>query len=203
MPKSLCPPSEDVVPSSEEVTSTASANLYDVTTDVMDAIWHRAGVLSEEVGSVMDSLRWQIPRLARLESLHDQSKVSVAQVLAEQAQAIGDKTFFIWHGRAYSYREANRRVGRMAEALYAGGVRRGQYVGIFMNNHPNYLMAVGAISRLGAVSVLINTGARGASLTHAMESGEVDVLLCDWEHLLVGRSAFSGGKIVLVGRVSM
>ena len=69
-----------------------------------------------------------------------------------------------------------------------------------MNNHPNYLMAVGAISRLGAVSVLINTGARGTSLTHAMESGEVDVLLCDWEHLALGRGAFPGGKVVLLGR---
>jgi putative long chain acyl-CoA synthase len=199
-PKSLSPQAEDVSDGVEEPDTSTSTTLYDVATDFMDGVWERAGAMSEEVGSVMDSLRWQIPRLARLETLHDQSQVSVGQVLSEQAKAIGDKTFFIWHGRAYSYREADRRVSRMAAGLYAGGVRRGQYVGILMDNHPNYLVSVGAISRLGAVSVLINTGARGTSLTHAIESGEVDVLLCDHEHVHHGKEAFGNGKIVLVGR---
>lgn len=183
----------------EDVRPSRSAVLYERATDFLDRIWEGVGDRTEALGGVFDSLRWQIPRLLRLESLHDDTRVNISRVLAEQAEGIGEKTFFIWKGRAFSYREANQRVSETAEALSLAGARRGHHVGVFMNNAPEYLIIVAAVSRLGGVSVLLNTGSRGASLAHAIQEGEVDLLVCDERHVSEGRRAFPEGSVLLSG----
>ncbi len=165
--------------------------LYDLATSVVDGLWHRLGDVSLEVAGLVDGLRYQLPRLARLESLHDGSRVSIGRALAEQAEAIPDATFFLWQGRAYTWAEADRRVNQVLAALVGQGVRRGHHVGVLMDNGPDFLTVVAAVSRLGAVSVLLNAGMRGRSLAHALAAGEVDVLVVDPAHAEVAADAFA------------
>ncbi|PKN57372.1 MAG: acyl-CoA synthetase [Deltaproteobacteria bacterium HGW-Deltaproteobacteria-14] len=171
--------------------------LYDLATDVLDGLWHKLGDVSVEANAVVGALRWQLPRLARLASMAPHSRVSYAKVLAEQAHAIGDEPFFVWRGRAYSYRDAHIRVSAVAAALYDIGVRRGHRVGVLLGNHPDTLTLVGAVNRLGAVSVLLKPGSRGESLRHDLAEGEADYLACDPEHLEVGHAAFGRGTLLL------
>ena len=175
----------------------AGARLYDLAGDVIDGLSHRAGSASREVVGVIDAMRWQLPRLARLASLHDDSRVSISRMFAEQAEAIPDAPFFLWEGRAFTFGEANQNINRAAHALAGAGVRRGHHVGVLMDNHPDYLLVVAALNRLGAVAVLLPQEARGASLEHALAAGDVVTLVAGPQHLI--RAAAFRGPVLLVG----
>ena len=70
-------------------------------------------------------------------------------------------------------------MNHIAAALYQAGVRPGQAVGLVMDNHPDCLTALAALSRLGAVAVLLNPAMRGAALpSQAMQvTGVKDVIV--------------------------
>ncbi|MBL8636845.1 MAG: long-chain-acyl-CoA synthetase [Myxococcales bacterium] len=141
------------------------------------ALWRKAGDLALDVTSGARWIRWQLPRVVDLLRFWDSAQMSMAATLADQARAIPDRTFFLWEGRAYSYQEADRRVTQIAAALYACGVRHGQTVGLLMDNHPDCLTALSALSRLGAVPALLNPSTRGAALSHALQVTQVRDLI--------------------------
>ena len=75
--------------------------------------------------------------------------MTLGGILDAQADNLPDNTFFLWEGRAYSYRQANERVDALVRHLYAIGVRPGATVGILMDNQPDYLTSTVALNRLG------------------------------------------------------
>ena len=164
------------------------------------AAFERLGELSEDLGNYLDNARWQLPRLNRLRNLQDDSLVSVGRSLAEQAHAIGDRTFFLWRGRAFSYAEASRRVDAVVKGLIACGIRPGQKVGVMMKSRPSHLSLVTAINRLGAISVMISPEISDLVLPRALELGEADVLVTDPDSAARAR-AVVGGKILVLGGV--
>lgn len=173
--------------------------LYDLATELADGLWHKLGDVSRDFGNVIDTVRWQLPRLAQLESLDDDSPVNIGRALDEQARAIPDKTFFLWDGRAYTYAQANRRVNQLLHAMVDAGAKPGQHIGVLMNNHPDLLTAVAAISRLGAVAVLLNSGLRGLSLDQALQAAYVAWLVCGPDHVEPASQAFEAGPVGVLG----
>jgi putative long chain acyl-CoA synthase len=137
-------------------------------------------------------MRWQIPRLARIESLKDQETISLSRMLAEQARAIPEQPFLVWEGRAFSYAQANERVNLALTALHRLGVRPGGHVGVLMGNHPDVLTVVTALNRMGAVAVMLHTEARGATLEHALGVAPVTHLVVDPER---AQAALEGRQV--------
>lgn len=162
----------------------------------------RLGELSRQALSLFSILRWQMPRLAQLARLREDSQASFAAMLSEQARAIPENPFFLWHGRAFTYAEANERVSELARVLYAAGVRPGDRVGVFMANHPRYLTAVTALNRMGAVAVLLPAEARGLSLEHVLRAGGVQRLIADAAHAALARESFPAGPLYVLGRLA-
>jgi putative long chain acyl-CoA synthase len=184
----------------EDVAAGGVRGLYDLATEAVDSLWRRMGDVSLEVSEVVDTLRWQLPRLAQLKRVEGDSRISLAAMLSEQAAAIPERTFFLWRGKAYSYREAEARVNQTLCALVASGVKPGDHVGVLMSNSPWYLTAVMALNRLGAVAALLNTGVRGRSLEQALAAAAVDVLICDGEHAAGLAGALPDGKLLVLDR---
>jgi len=141
------------------------------------AALRQAGQVALDATRLAHWTRWQVPRLLRLARIWDSAPMSIGRTLAAQAQAIPNRTFFLWEGRAYSYAEADARVTRIAAALYECGIRAGQAVGLLMENHPDCLSALAALSRLGAAPVLINPATRGVALQHAISVGQIRDLI--------------------------
>jgi len=160
----------------------------------------RLGELSEDLGSYLDNARWQLPRLNRLRNLQDDSLISCGRTLADQAHKIGDRTFFLWRGRAFTYAEANRRVDAVVRGLIACGIRPGDKVGVMMKSRPSHLSVVTAINRLGAVSVLLSPDTPDEAISRAMELGEAEVLLVDPDSAARSRKAI-GGRVLVLGGV--
>ncbi|MET0340854.1 MAG: AMP-binding protein [Polyangiales bacterium] len=148
---------------------------------------------------LFDNVRYQLPRLGRLGRLSSRSYVSCGRTLAEQAARIGDHTFFLWEGRAHTYAAADRRVDAIVRGLIACAVTPNERVGVMMHARPTYLSLVAAISRLGAVAVLISPEGERVGLKDALRLGEVQTLICDPEHAARARETFKGPVLVLGG----
>ena len=142
------------------------------------ALWLQLGQVGLSVTGTARWSRFQVPHLAKLGRFWDRAHLSLGRLLDEQARALPNQTFLLWDDRAYTYAEANQRVNHIAAALYQAGVRPGQAVGLVMDNHPDCLTALAALSRLGAVAVLLNPAMRGAALSQAMQvTGVKDVIV--------------------------
>jgi putative long chain acyl-CoA synthase len=164
------------------------------------AVLERIGDVGADLGDYLDNLRWQVPRLARLRRLADDTPISLGRTLAEQASSNPDRTFFLWRGRAFTYADANRRIDAVVRGLIACGVRAGQRVGVLMQSRPSHLSVVGALSRLGAVAVLFSPETPDSALPRAFEAGEIEMLVVDPDIATRARATF-GGKVLMLGGV--
>ncbi|HEY8479618.1 MAG TPA: AMP-binding protein [Spirillospora sp.] len=120
-----------------------------------------------------------LPRLARLERIQPDTRVSMGLLLDEQARRRPDEVFFLYHGRGYTYDAARRRIDAIVRGLIHIGVRRGDAVGVLMRTRPTALALVAALSRLGAVAVLLRPD--GDPAAEARLSG-VTRVIADPEH---------------------
>jgi len=155
--------------------------------------------LSLGLGNYLDNARWQLPRIARLRNLQDDARISLGQTLADKARQIGDRTFFLFHGRAFTYADANRRVDAVVRGLVACGVRAGDKIGVMMKSRPSHLSVVAALSRLGAVAVLLSPATPDELLAHALALGDAETLIVDPDGAARARAAITGKVLVLGG----
>ncbi|MDL4819113.1 alpha/beta fold hydrolase [Actinomadura opuntiae] len=96
-----------------------------------------------------------LPRLARLERIHSNTRMSMGLLLDEQARRMPEEVFFLYQGRAHTHDAAKRRIDAIVRGLLHIGVRHGEAVGVLMGTRPSALALVAALSRLGAVAVLL------------------------------------------------
>nr|MBA2540261.1 alpha/beta fold hydrolase [Deltaproteobacteria bacterium] len=139
----------------------------------------RLAELSEDLGGYLDNARWQLPRLNKLRNLQDDSLISLGRALADQARSIGDRTFFLFRGRAFTYAETNRRIDAVVRGLIACGIQPGQKVGVMMRSRPSHLSVTTAINRLGAVSVLLSPDTADDLIARCLDLGEAEVVIVD------------------------
>jgi long-chain acyl-CoA synthetase len=83
-------------------------------------------------------------------------KGPVFQFLDQSAQKYPDRACTIFKGAVVSYKEMNAISDRIAGALVAMGVKKGDRVGIFMPNTPQFVMAYFGILKAGGVVVATN-----------------------------------------------
>ncbi len=170
-------PRVDVIATAAE-SAEPTSSLLPIVHAAQRAMWQESSRLALSVTGAARWSRWQVPHLLKLGRFWDRAPLSIGRLLSEQARSLPQQTFLLWEGRAYTYAEANRRVQRIAAALYACGVRPQQPVGLVMDNHPDCLTALAALSRIGSVAVVLNPAAHGVAFQHALEvTGIADVIL--------------------------
>lgn len=74
----------------------------------------------------------------------------------------------IFEDKEYTYRELNAWTNRVAHSLVDLGVQKGNVVAVLLENRPELLVCIAALTKIGAVAALINTGLRGAALRHSL-----------------------------------
>ncbi len=125
-----------------------------------------------------------LPRLARLGQINDHTRISLGRIIDEQAAAAPGGEFLLFDGRVHTYEAVNRRINNVVRGLIEVGVRQGDHVGVLMETRPSALVAIAALSRLGAVSVLMPPG---GDLATAVQIGGVSELLTDPTNLEAAR----------------
>ena len=117
-----------------------------------------------------------LPRLVRLGQINDHTRISLARIIDEQAEAAPSGEFLLFDGRVHTYEAVNRRINNVVRGLIDVGVRQGTRVGVLMDTRPSALVAIAALSRLGAVAVLMP---HDADLNQVLRLGGVTDVITD------------------------
>ncbi len=106
---------------------------------------------------------------------------TIAKVLSSNAAKFGDKTFltYVPDGRTFSYRDIDLKSNQLANGFLQLGLKKGSHVAVMMDNCPEQLMAYFALGKIGAVSVPINTAARGQQLAHLLKLSDAETLITE------------------------
>jgi long-chain acyl-CoA synthetase len=96
--------------------------------------------------------------------------MNIAQHVERAAAIFPDHAAIVFEGTALSYRELNARATRLAHAITAHGVGRGDRVALYLPNIPAFAVCYLAALKAGAVAVSINS---------VFKSGEVKYILDD------------------------
>ncbi len=100
---------------------------------------------------------------------------TIGSLLEETARMNPEHDALIYSDRdlKYSYRELNSRVDRIARGLVAMGIGKGDHVGIWATNIPDWLPIFFAVARIGAVLVTVNTSYRPAELEYVIRHSDM------------------------------
>ena len=117
-----------------------------------------------------------LPRLARLGQVNDHTRISLGRIMSEQARDNPHGEALLFDGRVHTYEAVDRRINNVVRGLIDVGVRQGTRVGVLMETRPSALVAIAALSRLGAVAVLMPPD---SDLAAAARLGAVTEIIAD------------------------
>jgi putative long chain acyl-CoA synthase len=177
---------------------------------VVDRIGHAAATAVEVGAGIAGGIAWLVgaalhngieltsetaralPRLTRLGTLGPATTISLGAMVAEQARRAPNGQCFLYDGRMHTNEAVDARIDNVVRGLISVGIRPATRVGILMRTRPSALAAIAALSRLGAVAVLLSPDGDLAAAQHLTG---FHTLVTDPENL---RSAAASGARVLV-----
>ncbi len=106
-------------------------------------------------------------------------EATIPAFLAESVRRHGARTAAVFRqtGDRWSYEDFARLVDRLAAGLLAIGVYKGDRVGIWAPNRPEWLLTQFATARIGAILVNINPAYRTSELEYALNKVGVSTLI--------------------------
>ncbi len=170
----------------------------DAVADTAKAAWRRFGDMTASATDALAAIRYQEPRLRRLAELTPDPRTSASLWLAERARAEPDATFFLYQGRAFTYRDADTRVSNVVRGLWACGVRPREAVGVVMGSRPSFLSVVTALVRLGAVPVIAPPDAPAECIAGAFTTAGVKRVVADPQHA-ASAASIAGVEVLALG----
>ncbi len=96
----------------------------------------------------------------------------IGRALAAAADALPDRSMYIYQGREISFREMNDQSDRMAAGLLRLGFTKGDRIGIIGLNQPEWLYTYFAAAKIGVVIVGLNVRYRDTELEYILNQSE-------------------------------
>jgi fatty-acyl-CoA synthase len=103
---------------------------------------------------------------------------TLGQVLERQVSHYPGKEFIVFPDRnlRFTYAEFYQRVNNLARGLLAIGIGKGDHIGIWATNVPDWLTYLFAASKIGAVTVTVNTAYRTHELEYIVRQSDIKAL---------------------------
>lgn len=110
--------------------------------------------------------------------MHQLSERTLGEWLEYWAEKTPDKEYLIYSDRdlRFTWAEFNERVDTMAKGLINIGVGRGDHVGIWAANVPDWLTLLFACAKIGAIYVTVNTNYKQHELEYLCENSDMHTL---------------------------
>lgn len=93
---------------------------------------------------------------------------STGAILERNARRYANNTALRYSDWSWTYAEFNAWVNRYAASFREAGIRKGDCVGILLENRPEALVAAAAANKLGAVAGMLNHNQKGDVLKHSV-----------------------------------
>lgn len=104
-------------------------------------------------------------------------------ILEERAKTTPNVEAIIFEGQRITYGEYLDKVNQFAKGLFALGVRKGDHVGLWMTNRPEWCYTRHAIYKLGAIMVPINTRYKPHEIGYILKQGDISTLVMEQKFL--------------------
>jgi len=101
---------------------------------------------------------------------------TLSQVLSQSAASFPNRPVIANDGKRITYKDLNARVDHVARGLIELGVAKGDKVGLWMPNVPEWIVAYFAVARIGAVVVPMNTRYKSHEVQYILENSEATTL---------------------------
>jgi acyl-CoA synthetase (AMP-forming)/AMP-acid ligase II len=102
---------------------------------------------------------------------------TVADVLREQVQNRGEHPLLICDSDRLTYAEAHQRSTKLACGLITLGAGKGTHVGVLYPNGPDFIVAMLAAARVGAVVIPFSTFGTAPELATQLAHADVEIML--------------------------
>ena len=109
--------------------------------------------------------------------------MNLSNLIIQVATYYGEKKALVYGTSNYTYQELNNRINRVAALLRDQGISKGDRVGIYLTNRPEWIMAYYGIIRIGAVAVCISASYKSTELAHLIEDSQSSILITSEELL--------------------
>jgi fatty-acyl-CoA synthase len=107
------------------------------------------------------------------------TKKTIGAYFEEQVKRLPDHDFIVYPDRDlhWTYSQFNERVDNLAKGLLATGIGKGDHVGIWATNVPDWTTFMFATAKIGAVLVTINTQYRSFELEYVAKHADLAALV--------------------------
>jgi long-chain acyl-CoA synthetase len=104
---------------------------------------------------------------------------NLKQMLEKTASEVPQQTAIVLGSRKVSYRELDETSNKIANALISLGIKKGDHVALLMSRNPDWVINCFGALKAGAVSVLLDSGAKAPELEPLLRETDPKVLITE------------------------
>jgi len=103
---------------------------------------------------------------------------TLGDFLEKQVEIDPEREFIIYPDRnlRFTYKDFDERVNMLAKGLLTLGIGKGDHVGIWAKNVPDWLTFMFATAKIGAVLVTVNTAYKGHELEYVLKQSDMNTI---------------------------
>lgn len=122
--------------------------------------------------------------------------MNLIQSLERNARNNSQKTAIIFRDKVYNYKQYNEEVNRIANALVAYGVKKGDKIAMMMKNSDQFAFVYYAILKAGGVAVPVNFRLTAKEASHIINNSDSIIVFADEDLGQTVRKASEGNEKV-------
>ncbi|XP_014090864.2 long-chain fatty acid transport protein 4 isoform X1 [Bactrocera oleae] len=111
---------------------------------------------------------WAYLKLLRLTKKYERENFTIADIFQMQVKQNPNKYAIISDTQQWTFRQLDEFSNRVANLFHAQGFRKGEVVGLLLENRAEFVGIWLGLSKIGVITPLINTNQRGPSLLHSI-----------------------------------
>lgn len=130
------------------------------------------------------------------------SAYNLASTLAHHADRVPDRPCLVWGAETITYAELDRRAALTAGGLARLGVGRGDVAAVLLYNCPEFLEAMFAVARLGAIFMPLNWRLAGEEIAYIVGHAGAKLVISEPELAPLAEAArkqLAGAQLIGVG----
>ena len=106
------------------------------------------------------------------------SEKTIADFFEDMVEKQPEHEFIVYpdRGLRYTYAEFNQRANNLAKGLLTIGIKKGDHVGIWAKNVPDWLTFMFATAKIGAVLVTVNTAYQSHEIEYVLGQSDMKAL---------------------------
>ena len=107
---------------------------------------------------------------------------TIRAAMDRRARETPDDVYCTFEGTRITFGDLDARVNRIANALLARGLRKGDRVALMLPSHPDHIVAIFALAKAGLIRVPVNVNLKGPALAFVFEQFAPRALIADRDH---------------------